>query len=27
MPTSQDMTTDLDTGLLDALQHQVAVFA
>ncbi|MFE3325241.1 MarR family winged helix-turn-helix transcriptional regulator [Streptomyces sp. NPDC059176] len=27
MPTSQDMTTDLDPGLLDALQHQVAVFA
>ncbi|WP_251021494.1 MarR family winged helix-turn-helix transcriptional regulator [Streptomyces sp. ISL-98] len=27
MPTSQDMTTDPDTGLLDALQHQVAVFA
>ncbi|MBX9423248.1 MULTISPECIES: MarR family winged helix-turn-helix transcriptional regulator [Streptomyces] len=27
MPTSQDMTTELDPGLLDALQHQVAVFA
>ncbi|MEU2430951.1 MULTISPECIES: MarR family winged helix-turn-helix transcriptional regulator [unclassified Streptomyces] len=27
MPTTQDMTTDLDPGLLDALQHQVAVFA
>ncbi|MFI9581197.1 MarR family winged helix-turn-helix transcriptional regulator [Streptomyces sp. NPDC052236] len=27
MPTSQDMTTRLDPGLLDALQHQVAVFA
>ncbi|MFE3074203.1 MarR family winged helix-turn-helix transcriptional regulator [Streptomyces sp. NPDC059247] len=27
MPTSQDMTTALDSGLLDALQHQVAVFA
>ncbi|MFF4173983.1 MarR family winged helix-turn-helix transcriptional regulator [Streptomyces sp. NPDC001744] len=27
MPTSQDMTTAFDPGLLDALQHQVAVFA
>ncbi|GAA2726032.1 MULTISPECIES: MarR family transcriptional regulator [Streptomyces] len=27
MPTSQDMTTDLAPGVLDALQHQVAVFA
>ncbi|MCP9944808.1 MarR family transcriptional regulator [Streptomyces somaliensis] len=27
MPTSQDVTTGPDTGLLDALQHQVAVFA
>ncbi|KQX58953.1 MULTISPECIES: MarR family transcriptional regulator [unclassified Streptomyces] len=27
MPTSQDMTTALGPGLLDALQHQVAVFA
>ncbi|MFF5634083.1 MarR family winged helix-turn-helix transcriptional regulator [Streptomyces sp. NPDC012825] len=27
MPPSQDMTTALDPGLLDALQHQVAVFA
>jgi DNA-binding MarR family transcriptional regulator len=27
MPTSQDMTTDLESGVLDALQHQVAVFA
>ncbi|MFJ8657885.1 MarR family winged helix-turn-helix transcriptional regulator [Streptomyces sp. NPDC093795] len=27
MPTSQDMTTEFDPGLLDALQHQVAVFA
>ncbi|MEU8541935.1 MarR family transcriptional regulator [Streptomyces sp. NPDC048717] len=27
MPSSPDMTTALDPGLLDALQHQVAVFA
>ncbi|MFE5855796.1 MULTISPECIES: MarR family winged helix-turn-helix transcriptional regulator [unclassified Streptomyces] len=27
MPTSQDMTTHLEPGLLDALQHQVALFA
>ncbi len=27
MPTSQDMTTHFDPGLLDALQHQVALFA
>ncbi|MBL1117243.1 MarR family transcriptional regulator [Streptomyces sp. 110] len=27
MPTQSDMTTQLDTGVLDALQHQVAVFA
>ncbi|MFG2135676.1 MarR family winged helix-turn-helix transcriptional regulator [Streptomyces sp. NPDC048650] len=27
MPTSSDMTTHPDTTLLDALQHQVAVFA
>ncbi|MFC5718980.1 MarR family winged helix-turn-helix transcriptional regulator [Streptomyces gamaensis] len=27
MPTSSDMTTDLAPGVLDALQHQVAVFA
>ncbi|MEU1373534.1 MarR family transcriptional regulator [Streptomyces triculaminicus] len=27
MPTPQDMTTDLAPGVLDALQHQVAVFA
>ncbi len=27
MPTHQDMTTDLAPGVLDALQHQVAVFA
>ncbi|MFH8406869.1 MarR family winged helix-turn-helix transcriptional regulator [Streptomyces sp. NPDC018019] len=27
MPTSSDMTTHTDTALLDALQHQVAVFA
>ncbi|MEU9110211.1 MarR family transcriptional regulator [Streptomyces sp. NPDC048483] len=27
MPTSSDMTTHPDTALLDALQHQVAVFA
>ncbi|MFE0704426.1 MarR family winged helix-turn-helix transcriptional regulator [Streptomyces sp. NPDC058872] len=27
MPNSQDMTTALDPGLLDALQHQLAVFA
>ncbi|MEU9604727.1 MarR family transcriptional regulator [Streptomyces sp. NPDC048057] len=27
MPTTQDMTTRLDPGLLDALQHQVALFA
>lgn len=27
MPTSSDMTTHTDPALLDALQHQVAVFA
>jgi DNA-binding MarR family transcriptional regulator len=27
MPTTQDMTTDFQSGVLDALQHQVAVFA
>ncbi|GAA0487741.1 MULTISPECIES: MarR family winged helix-turn-helix transcriptional regulator [Streptomyces] len=27
MPTSSDMTTHIDSALLDALQHQVAVFA
>ncbi|MBU3867062.1 MarR family transcriptional regulator [Streptomyces sp. 4503] len=27
MPTQSDMTTQLDTGVLDTLQHQVAVFA
>ncbi|MGK5734248.1 MarR family winged helix-turn-helix transcriptional regulator [Streptomyces sp. URMC 124] len=27
MPTPSDMTTDLAPGVLDALQHQVAVFA
>ncbi|MEU5018289.1 MarR family winged helix-turn-helix transcriptional regulator [Streptomyces angustmyceticus] len=27
MPTSSDMTTHTDSALLDALQHQVAVFA
>lgn len=27
MPTQSDMTTHLDTGVLDLLQHQVAVFA
>ncbi|MGH4033869.1 MarR family winged helix-turn-helix transcriptional regulator [Actinomycetota bacterium Odt1-20B] len=27
MPTTPDMTTASDTGLLDTLQHQVAVFA
>ncbi|MEU6120069.1 MarR family transcriptional regulator [Streptomyces sp. NPDC047117] len=27
MPTSSDMTTHIDPALLDALQHQVAVFA
>ncbi|MEV8017769.1 MarR family transcriptional regulator [Streptomyces sp. NPDC086554] len=27
MPTTPDMTTASDPGLLDALQHQVAVFA
>ncbi|WP_455352814.1 MarR family winged helix-turn-helix transcriptional regulator [Streptomyces sp. SYSU K217416] len=27
MPTTEDMTTAFDQGLLDALQHQVAVFA
>ncbi|MEV0118680.1 MarR family transcriptional regulator [Streptomyces sp. NPDC050844] len=27
MPTTPDMTTASDLGLLDALQHQVAVFA
>ncbi|RXS65379.1 MarR family transcriptional regulator [Streptomyces sp. TM32] len=27
MPTSSDMTTQTDSALLDALQHQVAVFA
>ncbi|MFH8614136.1 MarR family winged helix-turn-helix transcriptional regulator [Streptomyces sp. NPDC017979] len=27
MPTTQDMTTRLDPGPLDALQHQVALFA
>ena len=27
MPTQSDMTTQLDTGVLDSLQHQVAVFA
>lgn len=27
MPTSSDMTTQLDTNVLDALQHQVALFA
>ncbi|MFE2374971.1 MarR family winged helix-turn-helix transcriptional regulator [Streptomyces sp. NPDC059398] len=27
MPLSQDMTSDIDPGFLDALQHQVALFA
>jgi DNA-binding MarR family transcriptional regulator len=27
MPTTEDMTTERDTGLLDDLQHQVALFA
>ncbi|MEK8172350.1 MarR family transcriptional regulator [Streptomyces sp. M19] len=27
MPTPSDMTTQLDTGVLESLQHQVAVFA
>ncbi|WP_079038255.1 MarR family winged helix-turn-helix transcriptional regulator [Streptomyces sp. NBRC 110028] len=27
MPTQSDMTTQLDTGVLESLQHQVAVFA
>lgn len=27
MPLSQDMTSDFDPGLLDVLQHQVALFA
>ncbi|WP_432039646.1 MarR family winged helix-turn-helix transcriptional regulator [Streptomyces cucumeris] len=27
MPTQSDMTTQLHTGVLDSLQHQVAVFA
>ncbi|MEV6792425.1 MarR family transcriptional regulator [Streptomyces sp. NPDC051320] len=27
MPPSQDMTSDIDAGLLDVLQHQVALFA
>jgi DNA-binding MarR family transcriptional regulator len=27
MPTSQDMTSTIDSGLLDVLQHQVALFA
>lgn len=27
MPINQDMTPDVEPGLLDALQHQVAVFA
>ncbi|MEU4891188.1 MarR family transcriptional regulator [Streptomyces sp. NPDC044780] len=27
MPSHSDMTTQLDTGVLDTLQHQVAVFA
>jgi DNA-binding MarR family transcriptional regulator len=27
MPTRSDMTTQLDTGVLDSLQHQVALFA
>src|ERR1044072_4689060 len=27
MPTQSDMTTQLDTGVLETLQHEVAVFA